>query len=118
MRRRSFGYALLLVTSILLPSPAHAALIGTLEVVSPLSVTYTEGVHFDVFTLSGTGDVIARLAAVDLSVPPPAGLNTTTSGCEAADFAGFAAGSIALLQRGTCTFEVKVARRWRKTRDE
>ena len=33
--------------------------------------------------------------------------NTSTSGCEAADFAGFPAGNIALLQRGTCTFELK-----------
>ena len=30
-----------------------------------------------------------------------------TSGCEAADFAGFPAGNIALVQRGTCTFAVK-----------
>src|SRR5688572_30602586 len=35
------------------------------------------------------------------------GSNTSTSGCEAADFAGFPAGNIALLQRGTCTFEIK-----------
>ena len=33
--------------------------------------------------------------------------NTSTSGCEASDFAGFPAGNIALLQRGTCTFEIK-----------
>jgi Zn-dependent M28 family amino/carboxypeptidase len=33
--------------------------------------------------------------------------NTSTSGCEESDFAGFPAGNIALLQRGTCTFELK-----------
>ncbi len=33
--------------------------------------------------------------------------NTSTSGCEAGDFAGFPAGNIALIQRGTCTFEIK-----------
>ncbi|HEY1116963.1 MAG TPA: M28 family metallopeptidase [Acidimicrobiales bacterium] len=33
--------------------------------------------------------------------------NTSTSGCEAADFAGFPSGNIALVQRGTCTFELK-----------
>ena len=33
--------------------------------------------------------------------------NTSTSGCEAGDFAGFPAGNIALIQRGTCTFELK-----------
>jgi Zn-dependent M28 family amino/carboxypeptidase len=31
----------------------------------------------------------------------------STSGCEASDFAGFVAGRIALMQRGTCTFRVK-----------
>jgi hypothetical protein len=41
--------------------------------------------------------------AVDLQL----GLgNTSTSGCEASDFAGFPAGNTALLQRGTCTFEL------------
>ena len=33
---------------------------------------------------------------------------TTTSGCEPADFAGFPDGAVALLQRGTCPFRVKV----------
>ena len=33
--------------------------------------------------------------------------NTSTSGCEPEDFAGFPAGNIALIQRGTCTFEIK-----------
>ncbi len=42
--------------------------------------------------------------------PRPAectGPGATTSGCEAADFAGMPAGSIALMQRGTCTFGQK-----------
>ena len=53
---------------------------------------------------SDPGDVTAAVTAVDLQL----GLgNTSTSGCEAADFAGFPAGNIALLQRGTCTFELK-----------
>ena len=33
--------------------------------------------------------------------------NTSTSGCEASDFANFPSGNIALLQRGVCTFEIK-----------
>ncbi len=32
-----------------------------------------------------------------------------TSGCEAGDFAGFPAGNIALVQRGTCSFGIKAA---------
>jgi Zn-dependent M28 family amino/carboxypeptidase len=35
---------------------------------------------------------------------------SSTSGCEAADFAGFTAGNIALVQRGTCLFADKVAK--------
>ena len=46
----------------------------------------------------------AAVTAVDIQL----GIgNTSTSGCEAADFAGFPAGNIALIQRGTCTFELK-----------
>ena len=40
---------------------------------------------------------------IDPALPP----NSNTSGCEAADFAGMTAGSIALMQRGTCGFAVK-----------
>jgi Zn-dependent M28 family amino/carboxypeptidase len=51
------------------------------------------------------GDVTAPLYAVDLNIPSTGG---STSGCEAADFAGMPAGVIALVQRGTCNFIVKV----------
>ena len=34
--------------------------------------------------------------------------SSSTSGCTAADFSGFTAGSIALIQRGGCNFGVKV----------
>jgi Zn-dependent M28 family amino/carboxypeptidase len=44
------------------------------------------------------------VTAVDLQL----GLgNASTSGCDFADFAGFPAGDIALIQRGVCTFRVK-----------
>ncbi len=52
-------------------------------------------------------DVTAALTAVDLKVPSPGGAAGSTSGCEAADFAGFPAGNIALLQRGVCDFVLK-----------
>jgi Zn-dependent M28 family amino/carboxypeptidase len=55
-------------------------------------------------TFSGSGDVTAPTQAVDLALADPA---ASTSGCEATDFAGFTAGSIALIQRGTCTFADK-----------
>ena len=49
---------------------------------------------------SGSGDVTA-------SVSRPADAGSGNEGCDASDFAGFAAGNIALLQRGTCTFAIK-----------
>jgi hypothetical protein len=79
---------------------------AVLEQVAPAAVTYVPTVDYNLLTGTGTGDVTALVQAVDLSL----GLgNLTTSGCEAADFAGFSAGSIALLQRGTCTFAMKAA---------
>ena len=60
---------------------------------------------------SGSGIMTANATAVaPVNVPidgTPAG--TTTSGCDPANFAGFPAGNIALVQRGTCTFGNKAA---------
>ena len=77
---------------------------SALQQIAPNTITYVEGVDFGPITQTDPGDVTAPVTAVDLQL----GLgNTSTSGCEAADFAGFPAGNIALLQRGTCTFELK-----------
>jgi hypothetical protein len=65
------------------------------------------GVDFDVLLGFGVGDVTARLRGVDLAIPT-FGINSTDIGCEAGDFAGFPAGTVALLQRGTCDFADKV----------
>lgn len=56
---------------------------------------------------SGSGDVTAALRAVRLGLGagPPA---PSTSGCEAMDFTGFERGAVALVRRGTCTFQTKV----------
>ncbi len=77
-----------------------------LERVTAPAKTFTEGSDFVTLTYSGSGEVTAAVIAVDLTVPSPAP-NTSTSGCEPVDFAGFPAGTIALLQRGTCTFRIK-----------
>ena len=77
---------------------------SALQQTAPGTVTYVENTDFAALTHSDPGDVTAAVWAVDLQL----GLgNTSTSGCEASDFAGFPAGNIALLQRGTCTFELK-----------
>nr|WP_240895237.1 M20/M25/M40 family metallo-hydrolase [Kineococcus siccus] len=60
------------------------------------------------FDYSGSGDVTAPIAPVDV-VEPTGTDNVSTSGCEASDFTGFPAGAVALLQRGTCPFADKVA---------
>ncbi|MEE1657044.1 M20/M25/M40 family metallo-hydrolase [Microvirga sp. CF3062] len=55
---------------------------------------------------SGSGDVTAPVQAVDLGLGEEP-LQISTSGCEREDFAGFNAGSIALVRRGTCPFQTK-----------
>lgn len=77
------------------------------ERVSPTARTFAAD-EFATMAYAGSGDVTAALAPIDVVVPvagnPP---NTSTSGCEASDFARFIAGSVALLQRGTCPFRQK-----------
>lgn len=71
--------------------------------------TYTEGgkADFTIMQYSGSGDVTAPITPVDVTLPPSPE-PSSTSGCEASDFAGFPAGNVALVQRGTCNFAVKV----------
>ncbi|MQA06409.1 MAG: M20/M25/M40 family metallo-hydrolase [Streptosporangiales bacterium] len=77
------------------------------ERVAPDARTYVEGEDFLTMEYSGSGDVTGTVQAVDLVLPPGADPNTSTSGCEASDFADFTAGNVALIQRGTCTFAAK-----------
>ncbi len=71
---------------------------------APVPTVYVEGTDFEVMAQSEPGDVTARVTGVDLNL---VGTRASSSGCEAADFAGFPAGDIALIQRGTCTFQLK-----------
>ena len=58
---------------------------------------------------SASGDTgVATITAVDLTLSPTPAQRVSTSGCEAADFATFPAGNIALMQRGSCPFALKV----------
>ena len=75
--------------------------------VSPDPKTYVEGLdgEYSPMDYSGSGDFTAPLAlAGGITIPSPGG---SASGCTAADYAGFPAGAIALVQRGTCTFREK-----------
>ena len=78
-----------------------------------------------VFTGTGYGEITGAITPVDLVLALP--FDPVTSGCEGAyaeaaigaplvadpagvdDFAGFPAGNIALVQRGTCSFALKAA---------
>jgi Zn-dependent M28 family amino/carboxypeptidase len=81
------------------------------ERVSPSPVVYDRydgdsGVWYTA-DFSGDGDSTAHMTVVDFT-PPTAEASASDSGCEAEDFADFPAGDIALIQRGTCDFGLKV----------
>ncbi|TFC96690.1 MULTISPECIES: M20/M25/M40 family metallo-hydrolase [Cryobacterium] len=71
---------------------------------TPTPTTYAVGTDFATMSYSGSGTVTAPVQAVDVNL---VGDRASTSGCEAADFAGFTPGNVALVQRGTCTFRIK-----------
>jgi Zn-dependent M28 family amino/carboxypeptidase len=75
------------------------------ERVSPDPETYTEGAAADYtpMTYSGSGDVTAATGHITATV------GSLGPGCSSADFAGFTAGSVALIQRGGCSFAIKAA---------
>jgi len=77
---------------------------GTLSAVAPQTVQYVWEEDFTYADQTDPGNVTAPVVPVDLALG--AG-NTSTSGCEPEDFAGFPAGAIALMQRGSCAFGQK-----------
>ena len=79
---------------------------ASLQRLSPSTREYAYGEPDGFFDMeySRSGDVTAVLTAVDINL---AGDRASTSGCETADFTGFLAGNIALIQRGTCSFRIK-----------
>ena len=80
-----------------------------LREVAPTAKTYTVGTEFLTMNYSASGDTgVATITEVDLTLRPDPAQRVSTSGCEAADFAGFPAGNIALMQRGSCPFAQKV----------
>lgn len=75
-----------------------------LQQTSPNAVTYVNGTDFNTMQYSGPGNITAQIQAAGGIILPPSPVPSSASGCAAADFAGFIAGRIALVQRGTCTF--------------
>ncbi len=92
------------------PEPA------TFKQLAPTATTYEDFVDF-VRVDGAEGAITGLVQGVDLfidesaSATDPASKNpaNSTSGCEASDFTGFTSGRIALIQRGTCAFDDKVA---------
>ncbi|HSN36799.1 MAG TPA: M20/M25/M40 family metallo-hydrolase, partial [Arthrobacter sp.] len=83
----------------------YSSLKATLARVSPTPNVYEYEKDFLDLDYSGDGDVTEAVTAVDLNLT---GDRSSTSGCETGDFAAFPKGNIALIQRGTCTFRIKV----------
>jgi Zn-dependent M28 family amino/carboxypeptidase len=75
-----------------------------LEQVAPGSASYALIDDFYPMDFTVDGVATASVTPVDVKL---VGDRASTSGCEAADFAGFPAGNIALIQRGSCDFRVK-----------
>ena len=75
-----------------------------LSQLTPGQATYTYNVDYTEMSFSSEGDVTAAVTPIDVNL---VGDRASTSGCEDADFTGFTAGNIALIQRGTCTFREK-----------
>lgn len=80
----------------------------TMARTSPNPTTFVAGTDFLSMEYSAGGAVAGRLVPTnDVIIPPPA-VPGSTSGCELADFpTPPAADSVALIQRGTCTFAQK-----------
>ncbi|MFZ4287979.1 PA domain-containing protein [Variovorax sp. HJSM1_2] len=74
-----------------------------LQSISPLATNYTYGAGNDFYSPVGSGD--ADVTAQLWTTGPVSGL----SGCNASDFTGFVNGSIALIERGACTFATKAS---------
>ncbi len=74
--------------------------------ISPTAHDFALGTEWNAFDSIGT--VTADVQPVGGIVLPPTPNPSSASGCTAADFTGFVAGRIALIQRGTCNFGVKV----------
>jgi Zn-dependent M28 family amino/carboxypeptidase len=79
-----------------------------LEQIVPIPTIYQPYNDFITMQYSGSGHEMAPVQpTVDIMIPPGPDADTSDSGCEPADFAGFLPGNIALIQRGTCYYSQK-----------
>src|SRR3954449_3610400 len=82
--------------------------IPTFKEVSPTAHDYLLNIDWGPGRSTGSTPAGAVIQPAGGIVIPPTDTTSSTSGCTAADFSGFEAGRIALIQRGGCNFGVKV----------
>jgi Zn-dependent M28 family amino/carboxypeptidase len=87
--------------------PFFELLSSSFSRVAPAPQPYQTPADYIPMTYSATGTVDDG-AVVPVDLGGLVATETSTSGCEASDFAGFPSGGVALVQRGTCNFGVKV----------
>jgi peptidase M28-like protein/PA domain-containing protein len=80
--------------------------IPTLSETSPTARTFV--LNSDWTPGQSTGKTTSPIQPAGGIVIPPSTTSNSSSGCTSADFGGFLAGHIALIQRGTCNFGVKI----------
>src|SRR3954449_8715352 len=78
----------------------------SLKQTAPAAHDYVLGTDWNPGASAGTAPAVAQ--PVGGIVLPPTPSPSSASGCSMADFNGFVPGRIALIQRGTCNFGVKV----------
>jgi Zn-dependent M28 family amino/carboxypeptidase len=82
--------------------------IPVVEMTTPTQKAFQWWDEFRTLTYSGSGDVTAEIVFIDPMIPPGAEPNTSEDGCDIGDFTGIdLAGKIAVIQRGTCLYQVK-----------
>jgi Zn-dependent M28 family amino/carboxypeptidase len=90
------------------PFPYFAFIgIPAMSEVSPSAQTFTLNSDFSVGQAAGVSTAPVQPAG-GIQIPPGPTAGSSSSGCTAADFSGFQSGNIALIQRGTCNFGVKI----------
>jgi hypothetical protein len=80
--------------------------IPSLSEVSPVARSYVLNEEWSSGQSLGTANAVVQ--PIGGFVLPPTQQSSSTSGCTSADFTGFTAGRIALIQRGGCNYGVKV----------
>ena len=102
-----------LMAALLVATNAEAQQPGILEQISPTPTVYMQGSTAEDpappgidFETADNTDGFAALGDVTAAVEYVGG--GTGVGCEAADFIGFTAGNIALIDRGACQFDLKI----------